>query len=506
MEIPRQLTMADYVAILKRRWLLISLLTILGGVLGVVVAKVLPKRYTSQTLVLVQQPTVDPKLVEPVMSDEMSQRLSGMQQQILSRSRLEPLIQKFGLYKEDVGTVPMGDLVDRLRKAISVTPIQAMAETRAQNLPGFTITVTMNDPNLAERLCTTITSMFTQENLQLRQDQAEGTTEFLGKQLEDAKAKLDEQDGKLATFKRRYLGSLPDQEQTNLNLLTGLNSQLEAATEALARAQQDKSFAESMLSQQLATVQPATASGLSPDSMQLQLVALQSQLTSLQAKYTADHPDVIKAKADIANLKCKIAEADNLQKSTATEKPVHSAAEPAQIQQLRAQVHQFDQVIKERATQQDAVQKQIAIYQSRVQSSPGVEQEYKQITRDYQTALDFYTDLLKKRDLSAMATDLEKQQQGGQFRILDPANVPDKPSFPKVPFFALGGLVGGMALGLGLGLVFEMQDTSLRSERDVELALRLPVLAMLPVVAATSGTPAKRQVSVLRPGQSKISA
>src|SRR6185312_14347822 len=128
MEIPRQLTMADYVAILKRRWLLISLLTILGGVLGVVVAKVLPKRYTSQTLVLVQQPTVDPKLVEPVMSDEMSQRLSGMQQQILSRSRLEPLIQKFGLYKEDVGTVPMGDLVDRLRKAISVTPIQAMAE------------------------------------------------------------------------------------------------------------------------------------------------------------------------------------------------------------------------------------------------------------------------------------------------------------------------------------------------------------------------------------------
>src|SRR6185437_3760342 len=145
MEIPRQLTMADYVAILKRRWLLITILTVAGGVIGIVTAKILPKRYTSQTLVLVQQPTVDPKLVEPVMSDEMSQRLAGMQQQILSRSRLEPLIQKFGLYREDIAKVPMGDLVERLRKAITVTPIQAMAETRAQNLPGFTITVTMND-------------------------------------------------------------------------------------------------------------------------------------------------------------------------------------------------------------------------------------------------------------------------------------------------------------------------------------------------------------------------
>ena len=506
MEIPRQLTLSDYVAIFKRRWLMISLITVLGGVIGVLIAKVLPKRYTSQTLVLVQQPTVDPKLVEPVMSDEMSQRLSGMQQQILSRSRLEPLIQKFGLYKEDIDKVPTGELVERLRKAITVTPIQAMAETRAQNLPGFTITVTMNDPKLAQQLCSTITSMFTEENLQLRQDQAEGTTQFLGKQLEDAKAKLDEQDSKLAAFKRRYLGALPDQEQTNLNLLTGLNSQLEAATEALARAQQDKSFAESVLTQQLAALQVTSPSGQSPDTMQQQLASLQGQLTSLQAKYTADHPDVIKMKADIANLKSKIAESDDQLKSVGAEKSTRPATEPAQVQQLRAQVHQYDQVIKERASQEDEIQKQIKIYQSRVQSSPGVEQEYKQITRDYQTALDFYTDLLKKRDLSAMATDLEKQQQGGQFRILDPANVPDKPSFPQVPYFALGGLVGGMALGFGLGLVFEMQDTSLRSEREVEVALRLPVLAMLPLVTVKPGTQPKRQVSVLRPGSSKISA
>jgi polysaccharide chain length determinant protein (PEP-CTERM system associated) len=422
----------------------------------------------------------------------------------LSRSRLEPLIAQFGLYTNEGKQVPTGDLVDQLRKSITVTPIQAMAETRAQNLPGFTITVTFNDPHIAQQLCSTITSMFMEENLQLRQVQAEGTTEFLGKQLADAKAKLDEQDAKLAAFKRRYLGSLPDQEQTNLNLLAGLNSQLEATTEALGRAQQDKTFAESVLTQQLASLQ-ATQAGQNPDNLQQQLGSLQNQLTSLQAKYTADHPDVIKLKSDIAHLNSKIAEAEDQQKSAGAEKSARATVEPLQIQQLRAQVHQYDQVLKERTSQQEDIQKQIRVYQGRVQSSPGVEQEYKQVTRDYQTALDFYTDLLKKRDLSAMSTDLERQQQGEQFRILDPANLPDKPSFPQKRLFALGGLGGGLALGFGLGLLLEMQDTSLRSERDVELALRLPVLAMLPLVKSGAGQ-AKSEVSILRPGNSKASA
>jgi uncharacterized protein involved in exopolysaccharide biosynthesis len=157
-------------------------------------------------------------------------------------------------------------------------------------------------------------------------------------------------------------------------------------------------------------------------------------------------------------------------------------AEPSQIQQLRAQIHQYDQVIKERTQQQEDIQKQIALYQSRVQSSPTVEQEYKLITRDHQTALDFYNDLLKKHDQSSMSQGLEESEQAEKFRVLDPANFSDKPSFPKAPIFLGGGFAGGLALGLGLTLLLEMQDTSMRSERDVELALRLPVLVSIPVI------------------------
>lgn len=483
----RQLTTKDYVAMFKRRWWMFGLLAILGGAAGFGTARVLPKRYTSQTLVLVQQPTVPMDIVKSVVSEDINQRLAGMQQQILSRSRLEEVIRQFGLFPNEIGQVSMDDLVDRFRKMISVTPIQPMAETRAQNLPGFTVSVTFNDPRVAQQLCSTITTMFMDENMAGHATRDEQTTQFLGKHLDDAKATLDDKDAKLAAFKRRYQGSLPDEEQTNLNLLTGANAQLEAATQALSRAQQDKSFAESMLTQQLAAWQ-ASQAGQNPETLEQQLSALQTQLIALQAKYTDDHPDVIKLKGDIANLNKKIAEADAQRKTAGTDRASHSVAEPATIQQLRAQIHQYDQVIKDRSAQQEDIQKQIKIYQARVQSSPAVEQEYKQLTRDYQTALDFYNGLLKERDQTAMAADLDRRQQGEQFRILDPANLPEKPSFPQLKLFAAGGAAGGLGLAFGLALLFEMQDTSLHSEREVEVALHLPVLAMLPVI---TGEPSK---------------
>jgi polysaccharide chain length determinant protein (PEP-CTERM system associated) len=480
MAVQKELTPHDYLVIMRQRWLLILLLALCGGAAGFIASRVLPKRFTSQTLVLVQEPSVSADLVKSIVTDN-NERLAAMQQQILSRSRLEPLIHQLGLYSQDIDSVSMEVLVDRLRKAITITAIQPMAETRAQNLPGFTISVIFNDAHLAQKICTQITSMFVEEHVQERQSQGDRTTEFLEKQAADAKASLDQQDAKLAEFKRQHIGSLPDQAQTNLNILTGLNTQLEAATQAVARAQQDKTFAESMLAQQEASAK-ATPDGQSPESLDQQLEALQAQLTALQSKYTDSHPDVIKVAHDISELKQKIAERDQEKRAASPEKPARPAIEPVQIQQLRAQVHQYEQTVKDRLQQQEEVQKQIKMYQERVQSSPAVEQEYKQLTRDYQTALDLYNDLLKKRDQSAMANDLERSQQGEQFRVLDPANLPDQPSFPKMPLFAGGGFAGGLALGIGLTVLFEMQNTSLRSERDVELILHLPVLVSIPPV------------------------
>jgi polysaccharide chain length determinant protein (PEP-CTERM system associated) len=495
----RELTAADYLAMLKRHWVMILICTIVGSPLAYGVSRLLPVKYKSQTLVLVEQQSVPTDYVKSIDTVEIGQRLASMQQQILSRSRLEPIIRQYGLYQSDARKVSTEELVARLQKSIEVTPVLPMAETRSRDLPGFNIAVTLDNPRTSQEVCTAVTSMFIEENLKSRQQHSEETTQFLSQQLVDAKAALDEQDAKLAAFKSRYGGSLPDEEQTNLNILTGLTSQLDAATQALARAQQDKSFAETLLSQQVSAWQ-ASQTGHNPATFEQQLIALQTQLASLQARYTDDYPDVAKTKADIAALQKKMAE-DNQSGAQASAKEPRSSIEPAQIQQLRAQVHSYDQAIAAKSKEQEQIKQQIGLYQSRIQSSPIVEQQYKDVTRGYETAQASYNDLLKKRQESSMATQLERDQQGEQFRVLDPANLPDKPSFPNRPMFALGGLGGGLALGLGLAFLMEMKDSSFKNERDVEVALQLPVLAMIPAIESLSSKKTK-----LRAGHDPVEA
>jgi len=230
-----------------------------------------------------------------------------------------------------------------------------------------------------------------------------------------------------------------------------------------------------MLAQQV-----AAQSGDNPTA-QKQLTDMQSDLSALLAKYTEDHPDVMRLRQSIADLKRKMASETGGASSTsaATTAP---AVETPEIQQLRAQVHQYDSTIKEKTAQQREVQRQIALYQSRVQLSPNVEEQYKQITRDYQAAADFYNDLLKKRSESAMVSDMNHQPESAEFRILDPANLPEGPSFPNPLYFLPGGLAVGLALGLGIAALREVRDKTLRTEEDVEFFLQLPTLANIPSV------------------------
>jgi polysaccharide chain length determinant protein (PEP-CTERM system associated) len=489
----RELTIDDYLAILRRRRWPILIPALLGPLVAFSVSLGLHSQYTSGTLVLVEQQKVPESYVRSVVTDALNQRLATMQEQILSRTRLQPIIEKFGLYKQDAGRVPMEDLVDRLRKAIKISAVQAMVGTRSEaGLPGFTISFTADDPRLAQQICGEITSMFMEENLRVREQRAEGTTQFLTKQLEEAKRKLDQQDARLAAFKQRYLGQLPGQEQTNMNLLMGLNTQLEAVTQLLNRTQQDKTYMESLLAQQVAAWQASQTPNNNPDALEAQLTTLQSQLVTLEARYTPDHPDVIKAKNDIAQLKKKIDETAAAAKNKPAEE-VHTTKliEPPQIQQLRNQIHVAEQTLREKSQEQERLHEQIKTYQARVQLSPVVEEQYKEVTRDYQTALDFYNELLAKKTQSEMATDLERRQQGEQFRVMDPPNLPEKASFPNRPLFAAGGLGGGLALGFSLALLLEMRDKSLRNERDVEFYLQLPTLARVPSIGEENGKKAR---------------
>jgi polysaccharide chain length determinant protein (PEP-CTERM system associated) len=496
----REWTVQDYLTFLRRWRVLIGALAVAGGLLAYSVSRFIPNRYKSQTLVLVEQPTVPTDFVRPVVSDDTNARLATMKQQLLSRKRLEPIIRQFGLSSDDANQVSLGDAIAKLQAAIEVTPITlGEGEGSSVKMPGFYISVFWDNPRTAQELCTAVTSMFIQEDIRLRQQNNQDTTQFMVQELSDAKAKLDEQDSKLAAFEAQHMGSLPDQMQTSFQILTGLYSQLDATTQALTQTQLDKSLAQSMLTQQIAQRQ-ASQTGKNPETFGEELAALQTQLATLQARYTDDYPDVVKTRIEIEALKKKMSESEDSTKAAELDGGRKGAMEPLQFVQLRAQIRTDDQTITAKTKEQERLQEQIKSAQARVQASPDIEQHYKELTRDYQTALEFYKDLLNKRAQSEMAGDLQRRQEGERFTVLDPANLPDKPDFPNRPQFALGGVGGGLALGLGLAFLLELRDTSLRTERDVESFLQLPVLAMVPAIEHLSGKSTTQGVGQLMTG------
>ena len=487
----RELTFDDYLAIFKRRCWLIIIPSILGLPAGFILSVLLPPKYKSHTLILVEQPAISDSYVKPVVSEDLNQRLASMKEQILSRTRLQHLVEQVNPYGENAQRVPMEELIEQLRKSILVTPLTAMAGTRSSELPGFSVDVTMGEARLAQKICGEITSLFMEQNSRARQQQAEDTTQFLVKQLEEAKVKLDDQDAKLAAFQSHHIGELPEDDKTNLTLLTGMSPQLGVATQALNQARQDKVFTESLLNQQLAALK-SSKENKDPQTLEQQLTGLQSQLQSLEGHYTEEHPDIVKLKNDIAELQKKHQDASAhayAQPIGQNEQRVRATInESPEIQELRARLRQTDLAVSQRARELEELQRQIKILQGRVQLSPMIQQQFKALTRDYQTALSFYNDLLKKRNESQMATELERRQQGEQFRVLDPPSLPEKPSFPNRSLFGLGGVGVGLVLGLGMTLMFELWNKSMWTTEDVEFYLGMPTLALIPTIELSGKT------------------
>jgi len=481
----RELGMDDYLAMLRRRLNVILIPALLAPLLGFLVSYAFAPKYTSQSLVLVEEQKVPEGYVKPVVTEDLMQRIATVQQRVLTQARLKPIIDKMNLAKS--GNID--EVVDEIRANLSVQPVmtdlnQAAAKKAKKpgagsEVPGFSVNYTARSPRQAQEMCNELTSLMIEENLRSREQVAQSTTEFLTRQLEEKKKDLDDQDSKLATFKRQYMGQLPGDVDNNLKLLMAMNSQLDANTQSLNRAQQDKAYTESLLAQQLTTWK-STQSSTNPQTLEQQLTALQGQLLQLQSRYTEDHPDVIKTKSDIAEVKKRLAEVNSASAAAPAGNDKASASEPPEIRQLRLQIHQYEGIIEQTSRDQKRLQGQIGMYQSRMALSPAIEEQYKQLTRDYDTALKSYQDLLAKKGDSEMASDMERRQQGEQMRLLNQASLPESPSFPNRWLFVGGGFAAGLFIGLGIAMWFEMRDKSIRTEQDVLAALDLPALVSVP--------------------------
>jgi polysaccharide chain length determinant protein (PEP-CTERM system associated) len=493
----RELTMDDYLAMLMRRLKVILIPALLAPIGGFMMSYVFPPKYTSQSTVLVEGQKVPDNYVQSVITADFAQRVQTLSQEVVSPSRLRPVIQSLALVKSGEEGKLISDIQANMQVQPVVTSMSAAATAGTagakkkkaastdEPVPGFTVNYTDSNAKRAQKICNAMTSLIVDENLRSRAEVAQGTTDFLGRQLDDAKRALDDQDSKLAAFKNKYMGQLPTDVDNNMRMLMSLNTQLDATTQTLSRAQQDKSYSESMLAQQAASWK-SSLSSTNPQTLEQELTQLQGVLLQLQARYTDDHPDVIKTKADIARIESKLKEVNTAaatdSSTTTTDKA--SASEPPELRQLRMQIHQYQNVIEQATGDQKRLQSQIAVYESRTAMSPGVEEQYKLLTRDNDNAQAFYKELMAKKSSADLGSNMENQQQGEQMHILVPAGLPESPSFPNRPLFAGAGMGAGLALGLIIAVVMELSDKSIRTEKDASAVMDLPLLISVPWLGA----------------------
>ena len=486
----RELTMDDYLAMLRRRAKVIVIPMLLAPLIGFLVSYAVPPKYTSQSLILVEGQKVPEAMVQPVVSDDLQTRIQMLRAVATSDSEMRPVLaslfpnrssQQIDAMLDDMRTqpdligVPFTDLSQITGSNVKKKPGQATS-------PGFFVSYTARNPREAQQVCEALTSKIIAQNLKFIQDNAKGTVDVLSQGLENAKNNLDAMDAKMAGFKKQYTGQLPGDEENNLKLLGTLSTQLEANTQTLNRAQQDKAYTESLLTQQI-TAWKSSQSSNNPQSLEKQLSDLQSELLQLEARYTADYPDVIKTKADIAEVKAKLAEV-NKSSGDAPDEVIGkgSASEPVEIRQMRIQLHQYEDAIVAATREQKRLQPEISALQGRVSLSPAVEQQYEQLTRDYSTAKKTYEDLLADKGKADMTANMTSQAQGERMDEIQPASFPDSQSFPNRLIFAAGGLAAGLALGCGIALWLELRDNSIRTEADAEAAMQLPLLVSVPWV------------------------
>ena len=502
----KQYTPEDIVLIAWRRkwWAVLPAIAIAAAVFAWV--RTLPNQYRSDTLILVVPQRVPESYVRSTVTSRIEDRLQSITQQILSRTRLERIIQDNNLYQEARRTAIMEDVVERMRGNISVQVVKGDA---------FRVSFTADDARTSMRVTERLASLFIEENLRDREVLAEGTNQFLEAQLEDARRRLIETERKVEEYKRQYSGELPEQKEANLQGLHNLEMQLQALTESVNRDRDRRLVVERLIADAEANdvaspppiASPSTTQ-IGPDGLPLnasaaqQLEAAQVQLQAMQTRFTPSHPDVVRMKRIVADLQRK-ADAEALARPVSQSAPTASPAEIMRrnkIAEMRAELQKIDKQLAQKQEDETRLRAGVGIYQKRIEAAPGRDSDLTELTRDYRTLQATYTSLLAKKEDSKVAANLERRQIGEQFKILDPARLPERPSSPNRSQLHTMGMFAGIGFGLVLAALIEYLDKTLKSESDVRAALNLLVLAAVPVLPDVNDRVVRRRKLIAASG------
>jgi len=434
---------------------------------ALVLASVFPRKYRSSTMIMVEPNKVPDYFVTPMAAESVARRLQTIRQVVLSRTRLENVIKLVNPYPE-LGGRPVGLVVETMRRSIAI---------RVQASDSFSIEYVSGDPKMAAQVTNLLASQFIEDTRYLRENLTEQTSQFIEANLEEARRALEQREAALGEIKKQHWGSLPEQLDANLRMLTQLQFEQQTLGENLRTRETRREGLEHALVQRRQAAQGAEPLGTDP---RTQLARLQAQIAALRDRYTEEHPDVRALRLRVTRLEEQLSRPEPAAPGSLPE------TDP-QLVTLHQSLQQVEGEIEELNTRRAKLDDRISDLQKRVEQTSQVEQELTALTRDYQQLRENYTGLLRKDMDAKMARKMEEHWQGTYFRILDPAPVPERPIRPYGFMFLAGGLALAVFAGLAASVIADFLDHSVKSVRELESLLPYPVLAVLPRSSAAWG-------------------
>ena len=477
---------------LRRKWQIVfTALTVLFA--ASVYCVVSTELYKSSITILVIPQAVPEDYVRSTISVKVDQQLATIKQQVMSRTTLTKMMDELHLFEKERKKLSSEEMFALIRKRIEIDVVQGQSRDRSV---AFSLSFLHESPKEAMNAVARLASHFIEENLKTREQQAVGTSDFLESQLKGTKARLEVMEKKVKDYKIRTMGELPQQMDANLRMLAGLQDRLRTNETSTRNLEERKVFLEAQMALIEKSIPASTAgngrsvgasSVESVQSLENELALKREQLAVLRGKYTEIFPEVVRTKREVADLEDRIA---RVRRSAATSAPgndadlqISATSLPGgnEIRQMKAQLQANKAEILSLKKEREEIKKSISSVERKIEQSPRREQEMISMVRDYENQKKSYDDLLNKKLEADVSQNLEKRQKGTQFRILDPANLPEEPFKPdRIKVMAVS-LLLALFLGFGGAIFMEAMDLTLRDVREFRHFYRVPILGYIPV-------------------------
>lgn len=536
-----EMSFRQFRRILRKRWPVFIITSFAILVASLTVVYLLPPIYVSTSTILIESQQIPEEYVRATVRSYVEERLQAITQQIISRPNLIRIINEFDLYADMRKKYATELVIDRMRKDISLDTISS-ADIRgraggAAKTVAFKLSYEGRNPGMVQKVSNVLASLYLEENLKAREEQATRTTTFLEKELDQLRTQINEYENRITEFKGAHTGELPDNLDANRRTADELKRSLEGIGMMLLSLKERRVYLEG----QLATIDPVAPvkAEEGKSSPAERLLFLRMQLINMETGLSEKHPDVIRIKSEIAELESQLGESspavkkqrayadlqrrlkifrekegelhpdvirltregESLKKEietlsrdgkpalrNASEKPTN----PAYIS-LKAQIDAIDIESRNLLTRQGQIERELALYRKRIENAPLIEKAYNDLTMDYVHIREQYNQIKSKQLEANVAREMEATQHGERFTIIEPASKPEAPSKPDRVKLALMSLFLSLAGAAGLVLLLENFDHSIKSEQEILDAIGLPVFATIPFVETAEEITTRRR-------------